>query len=152
MTKKEMIEKFICPGCVGGNNTECGQYACPFDDKEEQGACRSHVVGTMAIPIGSFAIGLPKGFNRAGFYPYASELTEKHNKMHIWVWPDPDKVPATNWDKFNVPVWAMEKDGYLFVRTYRPRINDSVVEVINRGTLDMVPNAIDVSRFWESMD
>lgn len=52
----------------------------------------------------------------------------------------------------NVAVWAMEKDGFLFVRTYIPRINVGFVDVVDGGTMDMVPNAINASEFYEDID
>ena len=61
-------------------------------------------------------------------------------------------VKAEFWDKFNIPVWAMVKDGFLFVRTYAPRTNQTFVDAIEGGTLELVPQAIDVSKFYDAMD
>jgi hypothetical protein len=57
-----------------------------------------------------------------------------------------------DWDNLNVPIWALEKDGYLFVRTYMPRINDSFVDVVEEGLLGLCPTAIDVSKFYDEID
>jgi len=46
----------------------------------------------------------------------------------------------------------MVKDGFLFVRTYSPRINHCSIDVIEAGDLDMVPEAIDVGKFIDEID
>jgi len=46
----------------------------------------------------------------------------------------------------------MEQDGFLFVRTYCPRIDDSYVDIIENGTLLMTPDAINVSEFYNEID
>ena len=51
-----------------------------------------------------------------------------------------------------MPVWAQEKDGYLFVRTWSPRINKTYVDVVKGGTMAMVPGAIDVADFKGEID
>jgi hypothetical protein len=67
--------------------------------------------------------------------------------IRLWV-----SGTAPDWDRFNVPVWAMEKDGFLFVRTFAPRLDEGSVDVIEGGTLKMVPQAIDISPFIDEMD
>lgn len=144
MKKERMIEEFQCPGCVCGMGTTCEAFKL---ETRSDGAffCREHVLGTLILPsVGSVALGLPKGFNRAGFYPFAGSITEKHNRMHIDLYEAGDKP---GWDKFNVPVWALVENEFLFVRTFRPRINQTIVQVIENGSLDMVPNAINVGEF-----
>jgi len=142
---KRLVERFICPGCVAGCNTSCGKY------KEPNGynGCESHVVGTIGIPYpGNFALGLPRGFNRTGWCPMKDKT---HNKMVIRVWPDVSST-ALLWDNLNVPVWAMEEDGFLFVRTYMPRTNNTAVDVVEGGTLEIVPGAINVGEFIDEID
>jgi len=149
MEKEKMIEKFQCPGCVCGADTKCEAFKL---QTRYDGAffCENHVLGTTIWPsVGSIALGLPKGFNRAGFYPFAENITEKHNRMYISLYKEGNKP---NWDKLNVPVWALVKDDFLFVRTFCPRVNVSTVEVIENGSLDMVPNAINVGEFHEEID
>lgn len=46
----------------------------------------------------------------------------------------------------------MVRDGFLFVRTFLPRINVSYVDVIEHGIMEMVPNAIDISEFIDEID
>ena len=149
MTGIEMVEEFVCPGCVAGSDTNCGSYE---ELKHSDAAgCINHVVGTHLFGVGSFALGLPKGFNRAGLKPNCKGSSDYLNQMWILCWTK-DQIKEDHWNKFNVPVWAMEKDGYLFVRTLRPRINESCVEVVKDGTLDMFPGAIDVGDFYEEID
>lgn len=157
MTGREMIEKFVCPGCVCGSDTRCTRrpYITAVDGKnvdENTGGlvCEAHVLGTYITDIGHVALGLPKGFNRAGVsgnrrYPDR----QANNTMLIRCW-----IHRYNpgWDKFNVAVWALEKDGFLFVRTYQPRINFTVIDIVESGTLELVPDAIDVSEFYDEMD
>jgi len=143
MTEAEIVKEFQCAGCVCGMDTNCGRY------KTEPSwgfVCRSHVLGTCSLPyVGSFALGLPKGFCRPGF----DSNGENRNKMDIRLWKA-GNVPA--WDKFNVAVWAMERDGFLFVRTFAPRVNQTWVDVIDGGTLAMCPNAINVGEFYDEID
>lgn len=138
----EMVEEFQCPGCVGGNDTRCGQYK--YDT--ERRMCISHVLGTSILGLGNIAIGLPKGFCRPGF---TADLSRSENQMPIRLWGEGEHP---KWDRLNVPVWAMEKDDTLFVRTYSPRINRTHVDVIDRGTLDMCPDAINVGEFIDEID
>lgn len=133
---KKMVEKFQCPGCVCGSNTHCGEYNY---DKDER-MCTSHVLGTHVGLGNRIALGLPKGFNKPSF---------NCQDMDIRLFKKGD---SPKWNNLNVPVWAMEKDGYLFVRTFAPRVNSSWVDVINGGTIQMTPNAINVSEFIEEID
>jgi hypothetical protein len=145
MTKEEMVEQFICPGCVGGSDTKCGSYE-PNPRHKIESTCIKHVVGTSSLGFGSFALGLPKGFCRAGFEPITMR---HHNTMYINCWLE---GTHPDWDKLNVPVWAMEEDGFLYVRTYSPRINEARTDVIEKGTLALVPGAVDVGKFIEEID
>ena len=142
LTYEQMVEKFQCPGCVAGSDMECGAYKAGYH------GCDGHVTGTHILGIGCFALGLPKGFNRPGW------LKGRHNnQMNIRLWVSPEEHGAEcGWDKLNVPVWAMEKDGFLFVRTYSPRINETNVDVVQGGTLALCPDAIDVGEFADEID
>lgn len=147
MIKEKMIEEFLCPGCVCGSDTKCDKY----EPLELGGSftCKSHVLGTFMLGTGSFALGLPKGFNRAGFCPYPKDSSGHHNRMYINLYLENTKL---GFDDFNVPVWALKKDGFLFIRVFRPRINESAVYVVENGTLDMAKGAINVAPFYEEMD
>jgi hypothetical protein len=144
MTFEEMVEKFQCPGCVAGSDTKCGV----FTPNAEHNACDAHVLGIMIGLGNSIALGLPNGFNKPGINWSANPPRAK-NKIHIRLWT---ATTQPQWDHLNVPVWAMVEDGFLFVRTYSPRINKGVVDVIESGNLSMVPNAIDVSKFIDEID
>lgn len=138
---ESMIEAFQCPGCVAGSDTKCGAYR--YD--AEQRRCMSHVLGTQLGLGNKIALGLPKGFNKPGFNEDGYALS----KMNIRFFPKGEYI---GWDKLNVAVWAMERDGFLFVRTYAPRINTTWVDVIEGGTLEMVPNAVNVGEFVDEID
>lgn len=142
---EQLVEQFQCPGCLHGSDTKCGKYK-RLDDP---GRCDSHVLGTLIFPlVGNVALGLPKGFNRAG-WEFGSAEAKPRIKLTVRLFPA-GKVPE--YDRFNVAVWAMEQDGFLFVRAISPRINDSFVDVIEGGTLALVPNAINVGEFIDEID
>jgi len=109
--------------------------------------CNGHVLGTSINLSIKIALGLPRGFCRSG--PTEDRKTGKI-KMMIRLFTDQDKKPE--WDNFNIATWAMEQDGFLFVRTYCPRIDDSYVDIIENGTLLMTPDAINVSEFYNEID
>jgi len=95
-----------------------------------------------------FALGLPKGFNRP---PMES------NKIIVRLWPKKDKNTIDSgtpiWNRYNIPVWALEKDGFLFVRSVSPRIAQITTDVVEGGALDLlVPDATDVGRFYDEID
>lgn len=144
LKKIEMVEEFQCPGCVCGSDTSCGRYNFSEDDKK----CTGHVLGTMLGLGNSIALGLPKGFHKPG-WDFSREPVRARNTIDVRLWA---KGESPEWDHLNVPVWAMEQDGYLFVRTFAPRVNMSWVDVIEGGTLEMVPKAINVSKFINEID
>lgn len=143
-----MVEKFLCPGCLFGSNTRCSRYAPTVSYGV---GCKSHVLGTRFSGAGTIALGLPKGFNRPGpdrSSPSSDEM--KHaNTMEIRLWK---KGTAPEWDNLNVPVWALVEDGHLFVRTLSPRVGRQYVDVVEGGTLAQVPQALDVSKFYDDID
>ena len=151
MTEAEMIEEYICSGCVSGPYPEChkppGDYV----------GCLGHVLGTFMMGIGSLALGLPRGFNRPGPAHEPDPKGEHRNTMMIRCWTDPKKATwnggSSIWNNLNVPVWAMVRDGALFVRTYMPRTNYTAIDVVAGGSLDMLPLApIDVGEFYDEID
>jgi len=144
MTHEEVIDNFQCPGCVCGVNTkDCSKVAI---ERDTYARCTSHVLGIAISGIGSIALGLPKGFNRPGWEYFANRSA---NQMLIRCWTE---GTHPSWDHLNVPVWAFEKDGFLFVRTYMPRTNRTAVDVIEKGTLALCPQAIDVGKFYDEID
>lgn len=143
----KMIEKFQCPGCVCGSDTKCGKLM--LEDTEVAGAyCLNHVLGTSMLGAGCMALGLPKGFNKAGF-EYGQERRHR-NQMLIRLW---SKGRAPEYNQLNVPVWAMEHEGYLFVRVWSPRVDRSSVDVIEGGArAEICPQALNVAEFIEEID
>ena len=156
MTFEGMTERFQCPGCVSGSSPACGSY-----EKGSGDSCEGHVLGTAAYPGGHFALGLPKGFCKAGheYDPHKQKRGggTSRNKMAIRFWT---AGTSPRWDDFNTPVWALEgrhspteaHHGFLFVRTFMPRVAAGVVDVIEGGTLALVPKAIDVAPLLADMD
>lgn len=141
--QKEMIEKFQCPGCVCGSSTDDG---C-FESEGFNLACGAHIPGTSVYPIvGCVNLGLPKGFNRNG--PIDKRI--QHSIIRLF-----ESLPENHYDKFNVPVWAMEYEGYLFVRVYLPRINVTFVDVIKGEKITNIQYTktipYNVSEFYEEM-
>ncbi len=135
-----LVKKYQCPGCVCGSDTMCRQY----DFNPIDLMCDSHVLGN------DVALGLPKGFNMPGFEAFPIIYKGKaRDKMAIRLFK---AGTLPKWDNFNIPVWAMVEDGDLFVRTYAPRINWGWVDVIESGTLDMVPGAFNVGEIIGDID
>lgn len=134
-----MVEKFMCPGCVCGSNTKDGCYK---PENNYGHSCGGHVLGTMILGIGHIALGMPKGFNRM-----ERDVRVERTPIRLWT-----KGTKPDWDKFNIATWAMVEDDYLFVRTYCPRTAFQYVDVIEGGTLKMVPGAVDVGEFVDDID
>jgi len=139
---KEMIKEFQCPGCINGcEPDECDSY------KLDGTCCDNHRLGTFVGGVSNpIALGLPKGFNKPGY----DADSKPNNKMLIRLFTCLDDY--IGWDHLNVPVWALEEDGYLFVRTFCPRINVCHVDVIKGATLEDTPSALDVSKFAHTID
>jgi hypothetical protein len=148
MTGKEMIEQFVCPGCMCGSSPgDCGK---PLRSEFNFTKCTKHVCGTSMLGGPRFALGLPKGFCKAGVKG-SGQITDDfyENTMLIRCWCKPHRP---EWNRLNIAVWAMEKDDFLFVRTFMPRINWSAVDVIEEGTLELTPNALNVAEFIDEID
>jgi hypothetical protein len=136
-TLVQMTEQFQCPGCSAGLNPQSGCY------RPDGFGCGLHSAGTFATGVGCYNLGLPTGFNRNG--PVDKRL--QHSIIRLY-----EKMPEDIFDKFNVPVWAMEQDGYLFVRTFSPRINLTWVDVIQGATLNDIPSEFHVINVAEFID
>jgi hypothetical protein len=150
MTREEVITKFVCPGCVCGSSTNDTCYEPVTINWKGSGYyCKRHVCGTTAMPGGTFALGLPKGFNKVGYAGNGLLDSQRNNTILIRCWLESNRP---EWDDLNVAVWALEQDGFLFVRTYQPRINFAAVDIIENGELSLVPQAIDVGNFIDEID
>ena len=117
--------------------------------------CIGHAAGTRfgLGPNSLVMLGMPKGFNKVGDPVSALRLQQSQDKaplcplVRLW-----EKGNKPNWDHLNIPVWALVENGYLFVRTYCPRINIGFVDVIEDGSITMVPNAYNVALFSDEID
>lgn len=135
--KLKMIEKFQCPGCTIGCNTKCGSFV-PAEFPNGSFRCSTHSAGTMILGLpGKLLLGMPKGFNRTG----------NMDNQDIWMWLKDSPPP---WDKFNIPVWAIKEDGFVFARTYSPRTNYPRIDVWEDGKIPK--EALDVSKFIDDFD
>lgn len=145
--KKSLIAEFQCSGCVGGiSPDDCEKFR--LDEMNGWCTCGKHVPGTRLLGVRSslMCLGLPKGFCRVAGHKDESE-------PHVRIFPKVNgEAHKGHWNKFNIAVWAMEKDGFLFVRTYMPRVDVTVVDVIEGGTLEMVPGAVNVGEFVNEID
>jgi hypothetical protein len=138
MDRPGLIKEFQCPGCIHGSDpNDCPKFCLRVDGFF---CCEEHHPATFQGGVGRICLGLPRGFCRFGPGKFVNPF------IRIW-----EEYPK--WNKFNVPVWAMVKDGFLFVRTYMPRLNIAFVDVIPKGELSFVPKeAIDVSHFIDEID
>ncbi len=147
----QLIQEYQCAGCVAGHDPEtCEAFAL----SDRYGfACSAHVFGTSIMGVGPLALGLPKGFCRPGFEMMPGGEADpkgRRNTIAIRMWTD---GAHPKWDRFNVPVWAMDQDGALFVRTYAPRLNLTFVDVVDGGKrAELCPDAIDVAAFVDGID
>ena len=145
--QKEMIEKFQCPGCISGSNTTCGSCKCEEIDNIFFN-CAAHYPGTREIGIGQLYLGLPKGFNKVGPI-YFSEIDIRKNNIRLFS----NASNILSYDNLNIPVWAMEEDGYLFVRVFLPRRGETYVDIIKGGKREKIcPQALNVADFIDEID
>ena len=88
---------------------------------------------------------------------YPATMTHSVLELRLFVREDP-ALHAGIWDRFNVPVWAMEGTGddagFLFVRTVSPRTARIFTDVIEGGTLAIpgLEHAHDVGQFYNEID
>jgi hypothetical protein len=153
MTGEEMVKEFLCPGCVCGMDTTCGRYKLGEGSYSAAGYfnCAGHVLGTMIMGIGNIALGMPRGFQRPPHIRGENNTTQHVSLMEIYLAPKGTPLPDMN--KFNVPVWAMEKDGFLFLHIVSPRINYMRTFVLEGRTFaELPPGVVNVAEFYEEMD
>jgi len=143
-----VIGEMQCPGCTCGcaPAAECESFK-PSNDYGFK--CEGHSSGTILSGVGYVYLGLPKGFNRVGAFRAKGD-DKTLNNIRLWIYP---AIPE--WDFLNVPIWAMEKDGFLYVKTYCPRINVNYVDVVKGGRIEHIPpdcHAFNVDDFLEEID
>lgn len=139
----EMVEDKQCPGCIRGSNTKCGSFEMHKD--EEFFTCKNWRPSTFMSGVGRIVLGMPRGFNRTGCVEFGDKPF-----VYMRLYESPEKM--MNYNKFNVAVWAMEHDGYLYVRCYSPRANHLYVDVIKGGKMENVPGAVNVGEFYNEID
>ncbi len=161
--QREMIKEFQCSGCPCGSDP---MTCSSFKLVESNGSftCGGWSPGTFLLGVGNIALGLPTGFNKMG-----TCMTKEHIRSGFFIvmFDSPDDIPQKNgndgifdgwYNQLNVPVWAMEKDGFLFVKVLSPRKMEFRIEIIRGGTLDLFKNyegspiPIDVSTFIDQID
>ena len=142
MEKKQIVGRFVCPGCVNGSDTTYGRY----QPGPGSLGCANHVCGTTRGLQARFALGMPKGFDMCSRVP-GKMVSERALPIFVW-----EEGTHGGYDNLNVPVWAQEIDGFLFVRWVSPRIGLVQVDIIEGGTLDMAPGARDVATFADMFD
>lgn len=154
LTIVQMVEEFQCPGCVNGHEPKSCQA---FNLIENQGCtgsrCTNHSPGTNMLGLGRIALGLPKGFNRYGLFPGKSDSIADaiDGQMIVRLWDK--QVPKYN--HYNIPVWRLERNGFLFVRAFHPRLNASAVDVVQLGNNkveEIAGQALDAGKFFEEYD
>ena len=92
MTPEEMIKKFLCPGCVSGEDCLDIQLI-KFNDEQTGFNCLNYCAGTRILGLGKIFLSMPKGFNRVGNNPAVEVRLFLEGNKPIW-------------DNLNVPVWA----------------------------------------------
>lgn len=131
--EKKMVEKFQCPGCMLGSDTECGSFY--IDSKDLRGfACGAHVPGTSILGGPKILLGMPK--------PFCYEQGSGTNLLVLI-----DKEGGQEWlkssDAQNIPVWKMHSQGYTLVRIARPTSMRYTTLVVD-GEVEVPPPAVEV--------
>ncbi len=144
----EVINTIQCPGCACGvNTTECDSFK--FEREEGFYSCDNHCPGTMISGIGTIFLGLPHGFN------HTIKMEVSYGKVvrlpYIRLW---NEMPSQTWNRLNIPLWALEKDGFLYVKTACPRKCIYVVDVIVNGKVaDMpIPPVDNIESWWSEIE
>lgn len=150
---QSMVDRFQCTGCTLGSDTKTCESFRPSDSMANM-SCKSWSPGTMAFPGGRMMLGLPTGFDHLG----ACEVGRSF-KLLLMTRDEfirRSQTPTDGYgtfDTFNVPVWAMVEDGFLFVRRFAPRINFTSIDVVKDGTMDLLPaSVVDVAKFVDKID
>lgn len=163
VTFRKMVKEHLCPGCVSDCSDDM-KLCKMFGNSVVGRTCRNWHAGTTCSGMGSIALGMPKGFNRLGQMQHTKRAAaECADIMLIRLFTREEydnffksKPPSKGfWDTpltFNIPTWALIQNGYLYVRTFAPRTAWQWIDVVKDGTLDLVPQAIDVGEFIDHID
>jgi len=127
---KNAIEEYQCSGCASGCDISC------FEANNRGGiGCGRHIAGTIGGDIGTFFLGMPKGFNRLG--EYTSLKPNIYNTFESSEW---------TYNMWNIPVWKhLSKDGHTFVRGFMPRRNAPFIHVFLENCLDRI-NCLEITQ------
>jgi len=129
---KQAVEKYQCPGCVGGMNTSC------YKKSEHGVGCGKHTAGTRVLghPIGLFWLGMPVGFCRTGQLEHNQKIEmyeslDELNGNKATVRAASVRGVETFYDKYNVPVWKHRtEEGHVLIRGLSPRVNRPFVHIL----------------------
>jgi hypothetical protein len=145
--QRHMIKRFQCCGCTCGSNPDDG---CLKFEEIGNGwfRCGAHSAGTIIAGVGKIALGLPKGFNKVGALGNSLDIDGISTNIRLKL--DAEKE---HYNRFNIPVWAIEEKGYLFVRCYCPRINRGYIDIIRGKTIEEIcPDAKNVRDFYDDIE
>lgn len=136
MTVEEAIEEYQCLGCIHGSSLNCGKHV----KKNCCGVgCNNHIAATFGSnSIGTFFLGMPKGFCRIGAFPNMKLQIFENFKELKKIWGD--------YDFFNIPVWKhLNENNHILIRGLSPRINIPFLHIILDGNLDDI-NCLEVTK------
>lgn len=134
LTMLEAIKAYQCPGCVGGPNP----LECDSANVTNKG-CVGHVPGTLMMRVGSFYLGMPKGFCRLG--PSSAKALAVWESYESFAKSSPHMLT-----KFNVPVWKhLDKEGNTLVRWFDTVSNVGKTVVILGDCRVKLPGALEIS-------
>lgn len=129
---KDLISLYQCPGCMHGPDAE----SCDALKLTDEG-CATHRPGTMGFGIGTFYLGMPKGFNRLGHNP--------PTQLYIVESLDVAWVPSTR--MYNIPAWKhLDEHGNTLVRFYSPRLNYGYSVVVRGNCMNELPGVVEITQ------
>jgi len=121
MTNEELIQEIQCPGCMSGPDPKnCEKFKLKQHGQDCGFHCKGHKAGTRAFPGSMFFLGLVPGFNKDINNPIIRLHKRNGFKM--------------KWDALNIPVWFKIQNGFMYVKTFLPRVNCIMIDVIEQGT------------------
>ena len=130
--EKQIIEKYLCPGCFYGSDTECFKNS----GKGREIMCSNHCAETIIHPGGKILLGMPNGFNRYG-----------SNDINITIFMSYEDLPSYpfNYEKFNIPVWKHFDGECTLVRGLSPRINKPFINIFYGDVRDKI-NCLEITK------
>lgn len=123
------VRKYQCTGCVSDPGSGC------YEQGGETGniACSKHTPGTLMSGVGTFLLGLPKGFCRLG------ECTTPVNIFKSYA--DIEDLNLM----FNIHCWKhLTEDGHTLIRGFMPRKNEPYLFIILEDCLSKI-NCLEIT-------